>query len=121
MATVQSNAHHMPTFPCIWKRAIVNPPHKKIGLENIHKNYRPVSTLNFISKLLESAVLQIQEHLYNLNLLPQYQSSYWVNFLIETLLQKLMQQIQTVFAPGTLGSQPDTYLVPVNYVVGLGV
>ena len=23
--------------------------------------------------------------------------------------------------PGTLGSQPDTYLVPVNYDVGLGV
>ena len=23
--------------------------------------------------------------------------------------------------PDTLGSQPDTYLVPVNYVMGLGV
>ena len=32
-----------------------------------------------------------------------------------------MYQIPNVFAPGTLGSQPDTYLVPVNYVVGLGV
>ena len=65
------------TFPCIWKRAIVKPLFKEIGLENIFKNYRPVSNLNFITKLLESAVLlQIQEHLYNLDLLPQYQSSY---------------------------------------------
>ena len=32
-----------------------------------------------------------------------------------------MLQKQNIFAPGTLGNQPDTYLVPVNYVVGLGV
>ena len=51
------------TFPQTWKRAIVKPLLKKIGLEKIFKNYRPVSNLNFISKLLESAVLQIQEHL----------------------------------------------------------
>ena len=44
---------------------------KKSGLENIFKNYRPMSNLNFISKLLESDVLlQIQKYLYNLNLLP---------------------------------------------------
>ena len=82
------------TFPCIWKRATVKPLLKKIGLENSSKNYRPVSNLNFISKLLESAVLlQIQEHLHNLNLLPQYQRSYWVNFSTETLLLKLIDNI----------------------------
>ena len=36
------------TFPCIWKRAIVKPLLKKSSLENIFKNYRPVSNLNFI-------------------------------------------------------------------------
>ena len=67
---------------------------KVIGLENIFQNYRPVSNLNFISKLLESAVLlQIQEHMYNPNLLPQYQSSYQVNFSTETLLLKLIDDI----------------------------
>ena len=67
---------------------------KKSGLERIFKNYRLVSNLNFISKLLESAVLiQIQDHLYNENLLPQYQSSYRVNFSTETLLMKLMDDI----------------------------
>ena len=65
-----------------------------MGLENIFKNYRPVSNLNFISNLLESAVLlQIQEHLYNPNLLPQYQSSYWVNFSTEILLLKVIDDI----------------------------
>ena len=28
---------------------------------------------------------------------------------------------KNVFAPGTLGSQPYTYLVPVNCMLGLGV
>ena len=70
-------------FPCIWKRAIVKPLLKKSGLEKSFKNYRPVSNLNFISKLLERVVLiQIQDHLNNQNLLPQYQSSY----------QKIFQQ-----------------------------
>ena len=67
---------------------------KKIGLENIFKNYRPVSNLNFISKLLESAVLlQIQEHMYNPNLLPQYQSSYQASFSTEALLLSLINDI----------------------------
>ena len=59
------------TFPQTWKRAIVKSLLKKIGLENIFKNYRPASNLIFISKLLESVVLQIHLHLYNLNLLLQ--------------------------------------------------
>ena len=82
------------TFPGIWKRAIVKLLLKKPGLERIFKNYRPVSNLNFISELLESAVLiQIQDHLYNQKLLPQYQSSYGVNFSTETLLVKLVDNI----------------------------
>ena len=53
-----------------------------------------MSNLNFILKLLESAVLiQIQEHLYSQKLLPQYQSSYRVNFSTETLLVKLVDNI----------------------------
>ena len=81
-------------FPSIWKRAIIRPLLKKPGLDRIFKNYRPVSNLNFILKLLKSAVLvQIQEHLYSQKLLPQYQSSYRVNFSTETLLVKLVDNI----------------------------
>ena len=47
-----------------------------------------------MSKLLEGAVLvQIQDHLYSQKLLPQYQSSYRVNFSTETLLVKLVDDI----------------------------
>ena len=96
-------------FPSIWKRAIVKPLLKKPGLDRTFKNYRPVSNLNFISKLLECAVLiQIQDHLYRQKLLPQYQSSYQVNFSTETLLMKLVDDIlngmesQEVIALGAL-------------------
>ena len=53
-----------------------------------------MSNLNFVSKLLESAVLiQIQDHLYSQKLLPQYQSSYQVNLSTETLLMMLVDEI----------------------------
>ena len=81
-------------FPNTWKRVIVRPLLKKSGLERVFKNYRSVSNLNFILKLLEAAVLtQLQDHLYSQKLLPQYQSSYWVNFSAETLLMKLVDDI----------------------------
>ena len=67
---------------------------KKSGLETVFKNYRPVSNLNFISKLLEATVLtQLQDHLYSQKLLSQYQSSYRANFSTETLLVKLVDDI----------------------------
>ena len=37
--------------------AVVRPPLKKIGLELIKSNYRPVSNLTFISKIMEWAML----------------------------------------------------------------
>ena len=41
------------TFPNVWKTAIVRPLLKKVGLETMNSNYRPVSNLSFLSKLLE--------------------------------------------------------------------
>ena len=43
------------TFPMAWKRAVVKPLLKKPGLDCIFKNYRPVSNLPAISKLIEKA------------------------------------------------------------------
>ena len=81
-------------FPNTWKKTIVGPLLKKSGLETVFKNYRPVSNLNFILKLLEAAVLtQLQDHLYSQKLLPQYQCSYRANFAMETLLVKLVDDI----------------------------
>ena len=51
------------SFPCCFKTAHVTPLLKKAGLDrNILKNYRPVSNLSYISKLIEKAVAwQINE------------------------------------------------------------
>ena len=62
-------------FPPVWKNALVFPLLKKDGLEPVFKNYRPVSNLQFISKLTESAVAkQLQHHINMNNLFPSLQS-----------------------------------------------
>ena len=59
------------------KRAIINPLLKKLGLELIKKNYRPLSNLAFISKLIEEAVaVQLIEHLTINELYDKFQSAY---------------------------------------------
>ena len=52
-------------FPTTMKTARVRPLIKKSSLDqNILKNYRPVSNLSFLSKLIEKAVsLQLKDHL----------------------------------------------------------
>jgi len=57
---------------------IVTPLLKKPGLDAANMaNYRPVSNLSFISKVVERAVaIQLNEYLVANNLLPRYQSAY---------------------------------------------
>ena len=77
-----------------WKRAIVKPLLKKSGLELIFKNYRPVSNLCFLSKVLEKCALkQLDEHCKKYAPLPDYQSSYRKYYSCETALVKLMNDI----------------------------
>ena len=45
------------TFPKSWKAALIKPLLKKIGLELIKSNYRPVSNLSFLSKLKVKVLL----------------------------------------------------------------
>ena len=64
-------------FPSVWKNTLVFPLLKKDGSEPIFQNYRPVSNLQFVSKLTESAVAkQLQHHIDMNNLFPLLQSSY---------------------------------------------
>ena len=50
-------------FPSQWKIASTRPLLKKIGLELLAKNYRPVSNLSFLSKLVEKCMLsQFNSH-----------------------------------------------------------
>ena len=62
------------------KTAVVRPLLKKIGLELINKNYRPVNNLPFLGKLLEKCMLkQLVQHTNQYNLIPDIQSAYRAN------------------------------------------
>ena len=51
-------------FPLCWKVTVVVPLPKKLGLDSVFKNLRPVSNLACISKLTERAVFnQMHDHL----------------------------------------------------------
>ena len=72
-----------------WKTAIVKPLIKaKKG--RAYTNYRPVSNLSFISKVVERCTLQqLTQHCNNHNLLPDFQSAYRKHHGCETSLLKL--------------------------------
>ena len=74
--------------PPQFKQAVVTPLLKKPGLDpNDLKNFRPVSNLPFISKILEKVVLtQLQKHLSENDLLEIKQSAYRKNHNTETAL-----------------------------------
>ena len=71
-------------FSTKWKTAVVRPLIKKIGLELIKQNFRLVSNLAFISKIVERAMLlQLSKHCQDFNLQPDYQSAYRPNYSCE--------------------------------------
>ena len=77
-----------------WKTSIVKPLLKKIGLDLIFKNYRSVSNLKFLAKLVEKCMLlQFNEHCSLNSLLPSYQSAYRKYYSCETSLLKLADNL----------------------------
>ena len=84
------------TFPTSLKHALVRPTIKDInGDHEDFNNYRPVSNLTFLSKLLEKcACSQLQEHLDMYDLYPEYQSAYRKGHSCETALLKIVNDIQ---------------------------
>ena len=67
-------------FASKWKTAIVHPL-KKTGLGHILSNFREVSNLSFIYKLVEKIVLtQFNKHCSTYEFLPDYQSAYRANY-----------------------------------------
>jgi hypothetical protein len=81
--------------PGCFKKAVVRPLIKKEGLdaENL-KNYRPVSNLPMLSKLLERVALtQLQDHLTTNGLLDTHQSAYKKHHSCETALLSVMDKL----------------------------
>ena len=83
------------TFPTIAHRAIVTPLLKKSSLEKeVLKNYRPVSNLSFVAKLIEKcAANQFVNHLNANGLIDPLQSAYRSSHSTETALIKVMSDI----------------------------
>ena len=64
-------------FPSSWKIALVKPLLKKLHLKLIEPNYRTVSNLSFLSKVVEKCVLRrFNKHCEKYDLMPDYQSAY---------------------------------------------
>ncbi len=84
-------------FPSSLKHGIITPLLKNPTLDrNVLSNFRPVSNLSFLSKLIERAVLMLlTEHLSKFSLLPVHQSAYRANHSTETALLYLFDDLLT--------------------------
>ena len=77
-----------------WKCALVLPLLKKPGLDLLYKNYRPVSNLQYVSKLTEKVVFdQINTHMMTHSLYPEFQSAYRKNHSTETAFVRVTNDI----------------------------
>ena len=95
ISAIINNSLESGVFPYQCKHAIIRPLLKKQGLDaDDLKNYRPVSNLQFISKVLEKVVdQQIDEHLNTHSLNDPLQSAYRKNHSTETATIKLCNDI----------------------------
>ena len=81
--------------PCIMKHAVVTPLLKKTGLdpENM-MNYRPISNLSFVPKLLEKHVAtQVRQHMEANALFDVFRSAYRPAHNRETALVRIQDDI----------------------------
>ena len=83
------------SFPSLFKDSVVKPLLKKPSLDKeLLSNYRPISNLSFLSKLLERAVLShLNESLTSNNPLNPNQSAYTKHHSTETVLASLYNKL----------------------------
>ena len=95
MTSIFNDSLNAGIYPVDFKDSLVTPLIKKPGLDcNVLKNYRPVSNLSFISKILEKIVFkQIVTHLQDNQLIDNFQSAYKSGHSTETALLKVVNDL----------------------------
>ena len=91
-------------MPLCLKRATITPLLKRYGLDKEEmKNYRPISNLPFIPKLIEKvAARRIGEHLEHNDINDSYQSAYRRGHSTETVLVKVHRDIAEALGGGSM-------------------
>ena len=100
---------NMPAQP---KHAVVRPLLKKVTLDkDALCNYRPVSNLPQLSKVIEKVILQrLTRHIEDESMFDSYQSAYRANHSTETALLFVVNQIKMAF-----DSRKGTVLVFIDF------
>ena len=88
------------TFPDEHKFAIVKPLHKKNSRLDVG-NYRPISLLSPVSKIIEKAIyVQIEQHLKENNILYEFQSGFRKSYSTDTCLINLIDHLRMIISQG---------------------
>ncbi len=97
IADIVNEALSTGVFPSELKSAIVHPLLKKHGSDpEVLKNFRPVSNLSFISKVIEKVVAsRLRDHMTAHDLLDPHQSAYRAGHSTETALLRVHSDIVT--------------------------
>ena len=89
-------------FPISCKSSIVIPLIKKPGLDGeMLKNYRPVSNLSFLSKVIEKVIsIRILRYILDNNIVDSFQSAYNAGHSCETAFLRVYNDIATTVGKG---------------------
>ena len=90
-------------FPASFKSAVVLPLIKKLGLDpQVFENFRPVSNLSFLSKLIEKVISSriLKKHIADNELIDKFQSAYRCGHSTETALLRVYNDIVTMVGKG---------------------